>query len=156
MAIALRRYVKGARSERELLNKFYELGYSVVRAAGSGVNALGPDILALKGEVCFAIECKAWDRGSLSIEPEQFSKLVEWEKNTTSKTFVAWKIKHKGWYFIRLDEFTKAERNYNVTMKKVFQINRIFGSVVGEQVQKEEEAVSAAVQQQISGPGITA
>ncbi len=125
----MRRYVKGARSERELLNKFYELGYSVVRAAGSGVNALGPDILALKGSFCFAIECKAWDRGSLSLDPDQYQKLVEWERNTTSLTFVAWKISNKGWYFIRLSEFTKGDRNYNVTMRKVMETNRTMEAI---------------------------
>src|SRR5271154_946641 len=122
------RYVKGARSERELLDKFYKLGYSVVRAAGSGVNALGPDIMALKGDVCFAIECKAWDRGSLSLDPEQYMKLIEWENNNTSRTYVAWKISHKGWYFIKLSEFTKGEKNYNVTMKRTFEINRVLES----------------------------
>lgn len=126
----MRRYNKGARSERELLNKLYELGYSVVRAAGSGVNALGPDIIAIKKGICFAFECKAWDRGSLSIEPDQFEKLVEWERNSAAFTFVAWKVKNKGWYFIKLNEFTKAERNYNVTMKKAFEINRSMDYVI--------------------------
>ncbi|MDE1834516.1 MAG: hypothetical protein KGH64_04215 [Candidatus Micrarchaeota archaeon] len=126
--------MKGARSERELLNKFADLGFSVVRAAGSGVNALGPDILALKGEVCFAIECKAWDRGSLSIEPEQFQKLIDWERNTTSRTFVAWRISNKGWYFIKLNEFNKGGKNYNVTMKKAFEINRVLDSILPKEI----------------------
>ena len=126
----MRRYVKGARSERELLNKFYELGYSVVRAAGSGVNALGPDIIAMKKGACFSIECKAWSRGSLSLEPDQFLKLVEWERNTDGHTFVAWKVDYKGWYFIRLDEFSKGESNYNVTLKRVLEINRDLKSVL--------------------------
>jgi len=129
----MHRYIKGARSERELLNKFYEMGYSVMRAAGSGVNALGPDIIALRKNVCFAFECKAWDRTSLSLEPEQYEKLVEWERNTdspTSYTFVAWKIKSRGWFFIRLDEFTKGERNYNVTMKNVMATNRTIDSII--------------------------
>ena len=127
----MQRYIKGARSERELLSKFYDLGYSVVRAAGSGVNALGPDIIAMRRGVSFSIECKAWDRGSLSLEPEQYMKLVEWEENTDSRTFVAWKIKNRGWYFIRLSEFEKGESNYNVTMKRVFEINRDLGAVIG-------------------------
>jgi len=126
----MHRYVKGARSERELLNKFYEMGYSVVRAAGSGVNALGPDILALKKDVCFAFECKAWDRGSLSLEPDQYEKLLEWERNTTTHTFVAWKIKNRGWLFIRLDEFRKGEKNWNVTMKEAFMINRTIDAIM--------------------------
>lgn len=126
----MHRYVKGARSERELLNKFYSLGYSVVRAAGSGVNALGPDIIAMKKGICFSIECKAWDRGSLSLDPDQYQKLVEWEKNTDGHTFVAWRISNKGWYFIRLDEFSRGERNFNVTMKKAVAINRVLDAIL--------------------------
>ncbi len=126
----MHRYVKGARSERELLNKFYSLGYSVVRAAGSGVNALGPDIIAMKKGVCFSIECKAWDRGSLSLDPDQYQKLVEWERNTDGHTFVAWKISNRGWYFIKLDEFSHAERNFNVTMKKAMAINRVLDTIL--------------------------
>jgi Holliday junction resolvase len=126
----LHRYIKGARSERELLNKFYELGYSVVRSAGSGVNALGPDIIAMKKGVCLSIECKAWDRGSLSLEPDQYQKLVDWERNTDGLTFVAWRINNRGWYFIRLDEFSRGDRNYNVTMRRTFEINRDLRAVL--------------------------
>ncbi len=143
---SVHRYVKGARSERELLNKFHSMGYCVVRAAGSGVNSLGPDLLALKGDVCFAIECKAWDRGSLSLDPDQYLKLAEWERNTTSKTFVAWRISNKGWYFIKLDEFTKGEANYNVTMKKVFEINRVLESILPQQVAVQEPLQRQATQ----------
>ena len=126
----MHRYIKGARSERELLNKFYEIGYSVVRAAGSGVNALGPDILAIKDGICFSFECKAWDRGSLSLDPEQYGKLVDWERNSATHTFVAWRIKGRGWLFIKLDEFTKGEKNYNVTMKHAYEINRDLDSIL--------------------------
>ena len=124
------RYVKGARSERELLNKFYQNGFSVVRAAGSGVNALGPDIIAVKKKICIAIECKAWDRGSLSLDEEQYMKLIEWERNTDFPTFVAWRVNSKGWFFIKLDEFSKGTRNYNVTLKKTMQINRLFEHIL--------------------------
>ncbi len=147
MGLCLHRYMKGARSERELLNKFYDLGYSVVRAAGSGVNALGPDIIAMRKGVCLSIECKAWDRGSLSLEPDQYQKLVEWERNTDGFTFVAWKIKGKGWYFIRLDEFSKGESNYNVTMKRTFEIKRDLQAILSisnPTAAMHAEAVSSA------------
>ena len=71
-----------------------------------------------------AFECKAWDRGSLSLEPDQYQKLVEWERNTDGLTFVAWRVNNKGWYFIRLDEFSRGDRNYNVTLRKTLEINR--------------------------------
>ncbi|MDE1851655.1 MAG: hypothetical protein KGH69_03135 [Candidatus Micrarchaeota archaeon] len=138
-------YNKGARTERELLGKFYDNGYSVVRAAGSGVNALGPDLVVIRAKECIAIECKAWEKGSLALDPEQYMKLVEWERNTDFPTFVAWRMNGSGWFFIKLEEFTKAERNWNITRKKTVGINRRFEDVVGKKAVPAIHAVSPAV-----------
>lgn len=124
-------YNKGARTERELLGRFYDSGYSVIRNAGSGVGGLGPDIVVIKAKECIAIECKAWEKGSLALDPEQYMKLVEWERNTDFPTFVAWRMNGSGWFFIKLEEFTKAERNWNITRKKAVGINRRFEDVAG-------------------------
>ncbi|MEM3775449.1 MAG: hypothetical protein QXZ35_02235, partial [Candidatus Micrarchaeaceae archaeon] len=59
------RYEKGARGERELLEKFRSAGYSVIRSAGSGVNSISPDILVVKKNSGMAFECKAWDKNGL-------------------------------------------------------------------------------------------
>ena len=117
-------YVKGARSERELLNKFYAAGYSVIRSAGSGVNSLGPDIMALKDGVCLAFECKAWEKNRLSIDHEGFEKLLVWKRNTKFPTFVAWRMNNLGWYFIELEEMKKGEKDYSITKKRTMEINR--------------------------------
>lgn len=61
-------------------------------------------------------------------------KLIEWERNTAFPTFVAWRMNGSGWYFIKLDEFAKAERNWNITKKKTVGINRRFEDVVGKAV----------------------
>jgi Holliday junction resolvase len=117
-------YVKGARSERELLNRFYSLGYSVMRSAGSGVNSLGPDILAIKDGVCLAFECKAWERNRLSIDMEGFEKIRKWKENTKFPTYVAWRMNNRGWYFIELEEMKKGEKDYSITKKKTLEIGR--------------------------------
>ena len=52
----MNRYSKGARGERELLGRFHELGYSVMRSAGYGVNSISPDIVAIKKGRGFAFE----------------------------------------------------------------------------------------------------
>ncbi len=124
------RYQRGARAERELLGIFNDNGWAVIRSSGSGVNALSPDVVAIKNKVGVACECKFWDRGSISIEPEQFEKLLEWEGRSSSHTFVAWKVKNRGWLFIKTGEFTKGEKNYNVTMKRAFEINREIGAIL--------------------------
>lgn len=119
----MKRYSKGARSERELLMHFYNIDYSVMRAAGSGVNSLSPDIIAIKGDKTFAFECKAWS-SNLLIEPERLESLKTWEKNTQMQTFIAWRINNIGWFFIKLDELSKNGKNYTLTKKQVFKINR--------------------------------
>ncbi len=138
----MRRYVKGARSERELLNSLYGMGYSVIRSAGSGVNSLGPDVLAIKDRVCISFECKAWDRTSLSIDEEQYSKLAVWEKNTAFPTYVAWRMNGKGWHFIKLGEFKKGKKNYNVTMKRAFEINRGIDDVLKQHITAPVQAAA--------------
>ncbi len=122
--MAIQRYSKGARGERELLNTLYDRGYSVVRAAGSGVNSISPDIIAVKMGKGMVFECKAWDRGSLSIDHEKFESLRKWRDNALMDTYMAWRMNGQGWYFIKLEEMTRTEKNYTVTKKTAVKIDR--------------------------------
>ncbi len=131
----LARYDKGARSERELLGILSQAGFSVLRSAGSGVNALSPDLMAVRNGRVLAIECKAWNRGSISLDPDQYEKLVEWKANTRFPTLVAWRMNGAGWFFIELEEFTKGRSNWNITKRKVLGLNRKLDDVIGGQKQ---------------------
>ncbi len=125
-------YAKGARSERELLNVLSKRGYSVIRSAGSGVNALSPDLIAVKKGRLIAVECKAWESGSLALDPEQHAKLLEWETNSAFPTFVAWRMNNMGWFFIKLSEFERGKSNWNITRKRAVGINRKLEEVLEE------------------------
>ncbi len=118
------RYAKGARCERELLSLLHDKGYSVVRSAGSGVNSISPDLVAIRTGKGLAFECKAWKSTSVSIEPEKYQNLMEWQQNTNMKTFIAWRMNGQGWFFVKLEELFKAEKNYTITMKDAKRINR--------------------------------
>ncbi len=118
------RYSKGARYERELLATFYGRGYSVVRSAGSGVNSLSPDLVVIKEGKGIAFECKAWASTSVTIDPEKYQSLMQWQDNTKMDTYIAWRMNGQGWFFIRLSELYKAEKNYTITMKETKRINR--------------------------------
>ena len=118
------RYTKGARSERELLSILHDNGYSVVRSAGSGVNSISPDLVAVKKGRGLAFECKAWDSTSLSIDPDKYRSLEEWRDNAGMDTYIAWRMNGEGWFFMRLDEMTRTEKNYTITMKIAKRINR--------------------------------
>jgi len=126
----LHRYVKGARSERELINFFYKLNYSVIRSAGSGVNSLSPDIIVIKNKKGFAFECKAWDRSSLSIDKDRYKSLMDWESNTGMNTFIAWRMNIKGWYFIKPEEMNETDKHYTITMTNALKIGRNLNSII--------------------------
>ena len=126
----MQRYSKGARSERELLNTLYGMKYSVMRSAGSGVNSISPDIIAIKGGSGLAFECKAWEKSSISIEPEKYESLCEWERNSGMQTFIAWRMNGESWFFIKLDEMKKTEKNYTVTRKTAQAIARRLESII--------------------------
>ena len=129
----MNRYTKGARGERELLNRFYKMGYSVVRSAGSGVNSLSPDILAIKNGRGYAFECKAWDNNRLSIEADKYDTLVEWERNTLMRTYMAWRMSNNGWFFIEMHEMSRSDKSYGVTKRRALEINRrLEGIIPGE------------------------
>lgn len=126
----MHRYVKGARAERELLGKLYDIGYSVSRSAGSGVNSMSPDIIAIKNGKCLSFECKAWERNRLSIDRESYQKLFVWQSNTQFPTYIAWRMNGKGWFFVKLDELKDGEKDYSITRKKALEINRLVEAII--------------------------
>ncbi len=138
----MNRYVKGARCERELLSKLGEMGYSIIRSAGSGVNSISPDIMGIKKSHALCFECKAWDSGRISIEHDKFASLVKWRDNTGMGTYMAWRVSNEGWYFITLDEMERNERSYSITLKRAKQINRRLENVIAihEKIKEKELA----------------
>ncbi len=128
----MNRYVKGARCERELLSKLNEMGYSIIRAAGSGVNSISPDIMGIKKDHALCFECKAWDSSSISIDHEKYASLMKWRTNTGMGTYMAWRVSNEGWYFIALEELVKNEKSYSITLKKAKSIDRRLERVIAE------------------------
>ena len=128
---AMTRYQKGARSERELIGILSNAGFSVIRAAGSGVSQTSPpDILAFKKNIRYAFECKAWDKNRIAISHEKFEALKKWEENTDIITMIAWKIPYRGWLFARLDELELNAQSYSITRKEIENKNRTLENIV--------------------------
>jgi Holliday junction resolvase len=121
---------KGSRTERELIALFAEQGFSVVRAAGSGVAGECPDLLAFKMGRQFAFESKAWDRTSLQIDKPQFLALKKWMENTGITTMVAWRVSREGWYFLHLAEFNENEKSFSITLERAKLVDRRIGELL--------------------------
>ena len=107
-------YKKGSRAERELIDHFSKNGYCVIRAAGSGVNSLSPDILVFRRGMQFGIEAKAWEKKNLNISKDQFNNLKKWEEISGITCFVGWRRNRQPWYFLGIALFKENEKSFAI------------------------------------------
>lgn len=107
-------YRKGSRAERELIDFFSGRGFCVIRAAGSGVNSLSPDILVFKRGMQFGIEAKAWEKENLNINREQFMNLKRWEDVSGINCYVGWRRNREPWFFVPLSIFKENEKTFAI------------------------------------------
>jgi Holliday junction resolvase len=104
----IRRYVKGAQAERELSKKLKELGFSVIRAAGSGGTISTPDLVAIKKGRILAFECKAW-KTTPRLKKDEYEDFKDWCEKADALGFLAWK--NKGWTFLGVKDIPKTNIN---------------------------------------------
>jgi len=117
-------YRKGSRAERELIDHFSTKGFCVIRAAGSGVNSLSPDILVFRRGAQFGIEAKAWEKTNLNIERVQFENLKRWEDVSGITCYIGWRRNREPWYFIPLSVFKENEKTFAINWTNAQSIGR--------------------------------
>ena len=121
------KYMKGYRSERELVYKLSEMGFMVVRTPRSGsINLASPDIIAAKSGRLIVIECKSRKSG-FKIPLEQLDELREWEVKARAKAYIGWKVARKGWFFLNLKDVVKNKGNVGkkILEKKSISIDKL-------------------------------
>ncbi|MCK4319141.1 hypothetical protein KAW38_01055 [Candidatus Micrarchaeota archaeon] len=128
--MAFWRYRKGSAAERELIKHFHDRGFAVIRAAGSGVSSLSPDLMAFKKGMQYAIESKAIETENLAIKKEQFENLVKWEETTGITSYIGWRRKREQWVFIPLSVFKKNKGSYSINWKNAKLIGRSLQELV--------------------------
>jgi Holliday junction resolvase len=117
-------YRKGSRAERELIDHFSGRGFCVIRAAGSGVNSLSPDILVFRRGMQFGIEAKAHEKENLSIDRGQFDNLKRWEDISGINCYVGWRRNREPWYFIPLSIFRENAKTYGINWENAQALGR--------------------------------
>ncbi len=118
-------YNKGANAERELIKVLDGRGFAVLRVAGSGVNPIpSPDVVALKGGKIFAVECKARKGDYLAIPIKNMVDEINWSRVAGAEFFVGWKVPHKGWFFLKPEQFRITDKNYMVSLEEVLRVGK--------------------------------
>ncbi|NCN38935.1 MAG: hypothetical protein COY38_03600 [Candidatus Aenigmarchaeota archaeon CG_4_10_14_0_8_um_filter_37_24] len=100
----MKRYVKGAQAERELAKQLKELGFAVIRAAGSGGSISTPDLVAIKKGRVLAFECKAW-KTTPRLKKQEYEEFRGWCEQAGAMGFMAWK--NRGWKFLGVKDIPK-------------------------------------------------
>tara|TARA_Y100000310_G_C20644664_1_gene795887 strand:- start:1387 stop:1758 length:372 start_codon:yes stop_codon:yes gene_type:complete len=91
---------KGSRAERELLHKFFDIGWICVRAAGSGSIPLPcPDLLAGKGGRSLAIECKSTKKLKKYLTKQEVEDLIRFSEMFGAEAIVGLRVDRNGWSF---------------------------------------------------------
>ena len=96
----------------------------MIRAAGSGVNSLSPDILVFRRGAQFGIEAKAWEKTNLNIERVQFENLKRWEDISGINCYIGWRRNREPWYFIPLAIFKENEKTFAINWTNAQSIGR--------------------------------
>jgi len=107
---------KGSRYERELVQRFWDAGFGVMRAPTSGgaTSRALPDIVAGNGKVYYAIEVKMKKELPIYIREEQVEEIKEFSRRFGAKAFIAVKLPYKEWRFVPVELLSKNGKNYRV------------------------------------------
>ncbi|NCP72311.1 hypothetical protein GW835_02890 [archaeon] len=128
---------KGSNAERELLFMFFDIGFMAARVAGSGSSTLPtPDIIVIKDNIGFAIECKTKSGEYLNIREEQIKELETWEKISGHKAYIAWRLTGKKWYFVHFSKLNKTKKAFSIKKEEIIQKGLIFNDFIK---QKKED-----------------
>lgn len=108
---------KGDRRERELVNKFDEAGFAVMRApaSGSATERDLPDVLAGNSESFYAVEAKSSAGDPIYLSGEEVYALVYFSRNFGAKPRIGVRFDREDWYFFHPDDLHQTDGgNYRV------------------------------------------
>ncbi len=97
-------YRKGANFERSLVRRFWDSGFTAVRAAGSGSAPFPiPDIIAMKDQRVIIIECKTTKKNSFRLDKSDVEKLRAFRSRADCEAYIAVKFDREKPRFFPLD-----------------------------------------------------
>ena len=132
---------KGFRVGRELANKFWELGFAVMRGAASGAGArrrFVPDLVVMRNGRILVLELKYRSKSSeiIRIELSRVKKLKEFAARAGGRAYIAVKYGKEQWRFIPLDELEKLENDITGFKIKKEQVEKV-GLTLRQLIERE-------------------
>lgn len=108
-----RRKSKGSAAERDLIHKFWGIGWGAVRVAGSGSTKFpAPDILVGGIGRVLAIEVKATKDKKKYFPKEEIDNLNYFSRKFGAEAWVVIKFDRVNYYFINTEDLEETTNSY--------------------------------------------
>jgi holliday junction resolvase Hjr len=122
---------KGINAERDLIHKFWSVGWASVRVAGSG-SMVYPSADVLVGNKLrkLAIECKTSSKGSKYLPKEEVRQLKKFADMFGAEPWIAVKFKGCDWYFVSLDNMEDTGKNFSVDVNNIKNKGLLFEELI--------------------------
>jgi len=122
---------KGTQGERDLINKFWEAGWSAHRIAGSGSNKYpSPDVIAGIPGRKIAIEAKVCNATKKYFTEEEIYGLKEFCRIFGAEGWVSIKFSGEEWYFMTLEDLNISGKSYNVSIQDMKNKGLLFEELI--------------------------
>ena len=107
---------KGARTERELVNKLHEAGFAVIRAPASGAATERelPDVLCGNGAAAYAIEAKSSSGDPIYVSKTELDDLRYFATSFGCYSRVGARFNREDWAFFNPNDLHETEKSRRV------------------------------------------
>lgn len=107
---------KGINAERDLVHRFWDIGWACVRVAGSGSSKYpSPDLLAGNNLRKFAIESKLCSSNIQYFSKKEIGDLRVFSNVFGAESWVAIKFKGLSWFFLSLEDLEETGKAFSAS-----------------------------------------
>ncbi|MFP4568035.1 MAG: Holliday junction resolvase Hjc [Candidatus Woesearchaeota archaeon] len=107
---------RGINAERDLVHRFWEIGWACIRVAGSGSSKYpSPDLLAGNNLRKFAIETKTCSGASQYFSKKEIFELRDFASRFGAESWVAIKFKGLLWLFLSLEDLIETPKGFSAS-----------------------------------------
>ncbi|MHC1604601.1 MAG: Holliday junction resolvase Hjc [Candidatus Methanofastidiosia archaeon] len=124
-------YGKGAKAERDIVKKLWEMDFAAIRMPGSGRSSVvpHPDILAGNRKLYLGIEIKTTKRERYYFNQEDVKKLVDFSSRFGCHPLMGIRFVRR-WRFFKIDDLAETRTGFRADFENGKDIGEII-SILG-------------------------
>jgi Holliday junction resolvase len=104
---------RGINAERDLVHRFWAIGWACIRVAGSGSSKYpSPDLIAGNNLRKFVIETKTCSGTIQYFSKKEISELIDFANRFGAESWVAIKFKGLNWFFLSLEDLVETSKSF--------------------------------------------